>query len=210
MTEITSLTTQPDPNQIAQTVNGAFDQAYAALTEAWNAMQAGQPDAAQGALVVVDQQLSVMAEQISLQAALLVGQQAVIETLEEQRDEALDQVEMIADTVEEAKQDAYQNGYADGQEEYEIDPYWMEEIVDEEIAEREHQIIDNASYAAGKLRTVGEADLAAEIEEKVKRAVDLRDEAERLIERGHDVAWEKRKAQLPLLLDTGEEDSSDE
>jgi hypothetical protein len=209
MTEITSLTTQPDPSEIAQNISGAFDQAYTALQAAWESMQAGRGEDAQGALVVVDQQLQVMADQISLQAALIVGQNEVISVLEEQRDDARNQVEMIAESVEQAKQDAYEEGYQEGANE-DPDPYWLEEVIEEEVFERQHQIVESADYAADKLRTVGEADLAAEIEEKVKQALSLRDEAERLIERGHSVAWQKRQNQLPMVLDTSEEDESDE
>lgn len=205
MTEITSLTTQPDPSEIAQTVSGAFDQAYAALQSAWESMQAGQTDAAQGALVVVDQQLQVMAEQIGLQASLIVGQDAVIQTQQ-------GQIENLIENMEDAKQDAYQDGYRDGVEEAEYadpDPYWLEEVISEEIYEREHAIQDSASYAADKLRTVGEHDLAMEIEEKVKQAMALKEEAERLVDRGHTIAFQKRQNQLPLVIDQPE-DSEDE
>jgi hypothetical protein len=205
MTEITSLTTQPDPNQIAQVVSGAFDQAYAALQAAWEAMQAGQADEAQGALVVVDQQLQVMAEQIGIQAALIAGQNEVIETQGEQ-------IEALIEDMEQAKSDAYQDGYRDGVEEAEYaepDPYWLEEVIAEEVSNQQYAILDSAGYAADKLRTVGEHDLATEIEEKVKQAMSLREEAEKLIERGSTVAWNKRQNQLPMVLDT-DEDSSDE
>lgn len=203
MTEITSLTTaNPDPNQIAQVVSGAFDQAYAALQAAWESMQAGQTEQAQNALVQVDGALQVMAEQVSLSAALIAGQNEVIEMQQ-------GQIENLIETMEEAKQDAYQDGYSDGQDEYEVDPYWLAEIVDEEVAEREREIEDNASFAADKLRTVGEHDLASEIEEKVKQAVALKEEAEKLIERGNATAWQKRQNQLPLVIDQTE-DSDDE
>jgi hypothetical protein len=198
MTEITSLTTQPDPSEIAQNISGAFDQAYTALQAAWESMQAGRGEDAQGALVVVDQQLQVMADQISLQAALIVGQNEVISVLEEQRDDARAEAE-----------EAYNEGWSEAIDNYEPDPYWIEDIVNEEVAERENAIVESADYAADKLRTVGEADLAAEIEEKVKQALSLRDEAEKLIARGHNVAWQKRQNQLPLVIDQPE-DSSDE
>lgn len=203
MTEITSLTTQPDPSEIAQTVSGAFDQAYAALQSAWDAMQAGQAEEAQGALVVVDQQLQVMAEQISLSAALIAGQTEVIETQQ-------GQIENLIESMEEAKQDAYQDGYSDGQDEFEPDAFWLEDMIAEEVYDREHEIERTATYAADKLRTVGEHDLAAEIEEKVKRAVELKDEAEKLIERGNNIAWQKRQNQLPMVIDADAEDSADE
>lgn len=205
MTEITSLTTQPDPSEIAQVVSGAFDQAYAALQAAWESMQAGQAEEAQGALVVVDGALQVMAEQIGLQAALIAGQNEVITTQQEQ-------VENLIENMEDAKQESYQDGYRDGVEEAEYadpDPYWLESVIDEEVAERERQLERESGWAADKLRTVGEHDLAAEIEEKVKRAVELKDEAEKLIERGNNIAWQKRQNQLPMVLDT-DEDSSDE
>lgn len=201
MTEITSLTTQPDPSEIAQTVSGAFDQAYAALNAAWNAMQAGQANEAQGALVVANGALQVMEEQISLQAALLAGQNEVIETQQEQ-------IEALIGNMEQAKNDAYEEGYEEGVNE-DPDPYWLESIIDEEVAARERQLERESGWAADKLRTVGETDLAAEIEDKVKRAIDLRTEAEKLIERGNSVAWQKRQNQLPMVLDT-DEDSDDE
>jgi len=206
MTEITSLTTaNPDPNQIAQTVSGAFDQAYAALQAAWESMQAGQTDDAQGALVVVDQQLQVMAEQISLSAALIAGQQEVIETQREQ-------IENLIENMEAVKTDAYMDGYQEGFDEgteADPDPYWLEEVISEEVYHRERAIEREADYAADKLRTVGEHDLATEIEEKVKRAIELKDEAEKLIERGNNIAWSKRQNQLPMVLDT-DKDSDDE
>lgn len=205
MTEITSLTTQPDPSEIAQTVSGAFDQAYAALQSAWDAMQAGQTEAAESAMVVVDGALQVMAEQISLSAALIAGQNEVIETQQEQ-------IEGLIGSMEDAKNDAYQEGYSDAYAEGagEPDPYWLAKIVEEELYERQHEIIDNAGYAADKLRTVGEPDLAAAIEEKAKRAIDLRAEAEKLVERGNNIAWQKRQNQLPMVIDTDDEDASDE
>lgn len=202
MTEITSLTTQPDPNQIAQTVSGAFDQAYAALQAAWESMQAGQTDAAESAMVVVDQQLQVMQEQVAVQAALIAGQTEVIEMQQ-------GQIENLIENMENVKNDAYQDGYSDGQDEYELDPYYLDEIISEEVAERERQLERESGWAADKLRTVGEHDLASEIEEKVKRAVELKDEAERLIERGNTIAWQKRQNQLPLVIDQTE-DSDDE
>jgi hypothetical protein len=205
MTEITSLTTQPDPNQIAQVVSGAFDQAYAALNAAWEAMQAGQADEAQGALVAANGALQVMEEQISLQAALLAGQQEVIETQQ-------GQIENLIESMEQVKTDSYMDGYQEGYDEgvdSDPDPYWLEEVIAEEVSNQQYAILDNAGYAADKLRTVGEHDLAAEIEEKAKRAIDLRTEAEKLIERGSTVAWQKRQNQLPMVLDT-DEDSSNE
>lgn len=201
MTEITSLTTQPDPSEIAQVVSGAFDQAYAALQAAWESMQAGQNEDAQGALVVVDQQLQVMAEQIGLQAALIAGQQEVIETQGEQ-------IEALIENMEQAKSDAYEEGYEEGINE-DPDPYWVEEMIAEEVSFREDAIQREAEYAADKLRTVGEHDLAAEIEEKVKLAVSLKEEAERLVERGNNVAWSKRQNQLPMVLDTAEDETDE-
>lgn len=202
MSDITSLTTQPDPSQIAQVVSGAFDQAYAALQAAWESMQAGQTDDAQGALVVVDQQLQVMAEQISLSAALIAGQQEVIEMQGEQ-------IEGLIENMEQAKNDAYEAGYEEGQNEYEPDPYWIEDMISEEAAARQNEIIDNAAFAADKLRTVGEHDLASEIEEKAKQAITLRTEAERLIERGNATAWRKRQNQLPLVIEQTEDSDNE-
>lgn len=202
MSDITSLTTQPDPSQIAQVVSGAFDQAYAALQAAWESMQAGQTDDAQGALVVVDQQLQVMAEQISLSAALIAGQQEVIEMQGEQ-------IEGLIENMEQAKNDAYEAGYEEGQNEYEPDPYWIEDMISEEAAARQNEIIDNAAFAADKLRTVGEHDLASEIEEKAKQAITLRTEAERLIERGNATAWQKRQNQLPLVIEQTEDSDNE-
>lgn len=204
MTEITSLTTQPDPSEIAQTVSGAFDTAYAALQSAWESMQAGQTAQAESAMVVVDQQLQVMQEQVAVQAALIAGQTEVIETQEEQ-------IEALIGSMEDVKNDAYQEGYADGQDEGagEPDPYWLEEVISEEVYERERQFEDGAGYAADKLRTVGEHDLAAEIEEKVKQAITLRDEAEKLIERGNATAWHKRQNQLPLVIDQPEDEGDE-
>lgn len=206
MTEITSLTTtNPDPNEIAQVVSGAFDQAYAMLNAAWEAMQAGQADEAQGALVAANGALQVMEEQVSLQAALIAGQNEVIETQAEQ-------IESLIENMESVKSDAYQDGYQEGYDEgaaSDPDPCWLQEIIDEEIYDAEHAIERDAEYAADKLRTVGEHDLAGEIEEKVKRAIELKDEAEKLIERGNNIAWQKRQNQLPMVLDS-DEDSDDE
>lgn len=205
MTEITSLATaNPDPSQIAQNISGAFDQAYTALQQAWESMQAGQTAQAESAMVVVDQQLQVMQEQVAVQAALIAGQQEVIETQDAQ-------IEELIGSMEDVKNDAYQEGYSDAYDEGvgEPDPYWLEEVITEEVYERERQFEEGAGFAADKLRTVGEHDLAAEIEEKVKQAVALKEEAERLIDRGHNVAWQKRQNQLPLVIDQPE-DSSDE
>jgi DNA-binding ferritin-like protein (Dps family) len=206
MTEITSLTTaNPDPSEIAQVVSGAFDTAYAALQSAWESMQAGQTEAATNAMVVVDQQLQVMQEQVAVQASLIAGQQEVIDTQGEQ-------IEALIENMEDAKQESYQDGYRDGVEEAEYadpDPYWLESVIDEEVAERERQLERESGWAADKLRTVGEHDLAAEIEEKAKQAVTLKEEAEKLIERGNATAWQKRQNQLPLVIDQTE-DSDDE
>lgn len=198
-------TTQPDASQVALVLSGAFEEAYAALSAAWEAAAQSSPGEVQNALAAADQALQTIAEQVGQQAAVIAGQNEMIETLRQQRDEVVDAYNDLESEIEGRVEEAYAMGHDEAWE----DPYALQEFEMSAIEDYKYSILDQADWAADKLRSVGEPELAAQVEDIAKRAVDLRDEAERVIEHANDVAWNKREPFNQLLLESGEGDDDD-
>lgn len=177
-------------------------------TQQWIAYaqaNANDPQAVQEASLAIQQGVEeikahavLTTEALGKAVRLIGGLQAANEELADQRDdiaakhdEVVTELNTVRAEMEETKQEAYSEGYSDGQEEYEIDPYWMEDIISEEVAERERGLFDDVQHIASQLRQMGEAHDADELEAALGLSAEMREKAQELLSRAQMIVWNR-------------------
>lgn len=169
---------------------------------------ASDPAVTQEAALVVRQNIEDMKGQIALTTNLLGqavrvigGQQEAITELTDQRDEAVTEANTIRAEMEERETQAYENGWAEAIDNYEPDPYWIEDIVNEEVLERESQLSDEITCVAARLRQRGEAHDADELEAALGLSNEMKERAEELLSRAQKILWNS-----PLPVEESDDD----
>lgn len=173
---------------------------------------ASDPAVAQEAALVVRQNIEDMKGQIALTTNLLDhavrligGQAAAIEELTDQRDEAVTETNTLRAEMSEQKALAHSAGFDEAKSLYELDPDQMDEILDEEITEREADLDETIHGVAADLRHIGEIHDADQLEAAHGLSLEMRQRTEELLVRAQQVVFVH-------LLDEqlGEDDSEDE
>lgn len=147
----------------------------------------------------INQLMTQTAEALGKSLRMMSGMQAANEELARQRDEiaikhdeAITELNTVKAEVEERVRDAYEEGYCDGEEEGPmIDPEWMDEIVSEEVDERERSLFDEVQHVATQLRDMGEAHDADELEAALGLSAEMRERAKELLSRAQMIVWNR-------------------
>ena len=147
----------------------------------------------------INQLMTQTAEALGKSLRMMSGMQAANEELARQRDEiaikhdeAITELNTVKAEVEERVRDAYEEGYCDGEEEGPmIDPEWMDEIVSEEVDERERSLFDEVQHVATQLRDMGEAHDADELEAALGLSSEMRERAKELLSRAQMIVWNR-------------------
>ena len=140
----------------------------------------------------INQLMTQTAEALGKSLRMMSGMQAANEELARQRDEAITELNTVKSEAEERVRNAYEEGYCDGEEEGPmIDPEWMDEIVSEEVDERERSLFDEVQHVATQLRDMGEAHDADELEAALGLSAEMRERAKELLSRAQMIVWNR-------------------
>lgn len=140
----------------------------------------------------INQLMTQTAEALGKSLRMMSGMQAANEELARQRDEAITELNTVKSEAEERVRNAYEEGYCDGEEEGPmIDPEWMDEIVSEEVDERERSLFDEVQHVATLLRDMGEAHDADELEAALGLSSEMRERAKELLSRAQMIVWNR-------------------
>ena len=158
----------------------------------------------------INQLMTQTTEALGKAVRMMGGMQAANQELARQRDEAITELNTVRAETEDRVRDAYEEGFSDGEEEGPmIDPDWMEEIVTEEIDERERSLFDEVQHVATLLRDMGEAHDADELEAALGLSAEMREKAQELLSRAQMIVWNRSMLKDDETVEDDEETEVD-
>lgn len=180
---------------------------------------AGNEEAVQEAAVAIRQNVEQMGalvlqttEALGKAVRVIGGMQAANEELTEQRDmiaakhdEAVTELNTLQAETAEREALARQAGFNEAESMYTLDPEQMHDIIDEEITERDYELVETIQSLAVQLRAYGEAHQADEMENALGLSMEMRAKAEALKAHAEQIVFERG-----LMAEEGDWDDTDE
>ncbi|MCC7449619.1 MAG: hypothetical protein IT324_19520 [Anaerolineae bacterium] len=209
-------------NAIRAYFNNALD-----TTQQWidyAQANADDPAVAQEASLVIRRNMEDIRGQIALTTNLLghavrliSGQQAAIEEVTDQRDqialqhdEAVTELNTVRAEMDEQKALARQAGFDEAESMYTLDPEQMNDIIDEEITERDYEFAETIQSLAAQLRASGEAHQADEMENALGLSMEMRAKAEALKAHAEQIVFERGLMAEEGEIDWTEDDETED